>query len=384
MDARLDLTTCVPALASRPNLTEEYLEFEAKNLAQFNDFLTSNSAVKDYLDSSAAFKILEIIQDEHVYDDRQVRLSASSSAFRHILQYFDAPTGFITAICKHWQTSGTGFRSLDMTGSFDHWCLVPVRVRTKCVKSDGNEAHRGSHAAAHQMNPFYYIHLAEDCRWKDLINAPFASIQDSLRISTAQSDPLCAHLAYLNNSITWWNDVLDTFNRELIAEEPSLQDGLETSAALAPVTSSAAINKKLHTMAAHLYRYGSELDRVDKIALELKTLHAKLRPVIDPDHFNTVDELVEWQRIDQGFDQIISQMTALRGFREELKRKTSNILALLFNNMQLLNDDRMQEILRATQEDTRRSQDLAISMKEDSIAMKTRRKTIGYLPHSLT
>lgn len=124
-------------------------------------------------------------------------------------------------------------------------------------------------------------------------------------------------------------------------------------------------------MAAYLDRYGSELDRVDNIALEWKSLHAKIRLDIDPDHSSTVDELVECRKIDQRFDQIISQMTALRGFREELKRKTSNILALLFNNMRLLNDDRMQEILRATQEDTRRSQDLAISMKEDSIAMKT-------------
>lgn len=73
----------------------------------------------------------------------------------------DAPTGFITAVCKHWQTNGTGFRSLDMTGSFDYWYPVPFRVRTKCVKLDGNEAHKGSHAAANQMNPFYYIHLTE-------------------------------------------------------------------------------------------------------------------------------------------------------------------------------------------------------------------------------
>jgi hypothetical protein len=43
----------------------------------------------------------------------------------------------------------------------------------------------------------------------------------------------------------------------------------------------------------------------------------------------------------------------------------------LFNNMQVINDQTMQNILHATQLDNRRSQGLAKSMKEDSIAMKT-------------
>ncbi|KAF2802175.1 uncharacterized protein BDZ99DRAFT_429058 [Mytilinidion resinicola] len=252
------------------------------------------------------------------------------------------------------------------------------------------------------MDPFYYIHLKEvgedirgshiaiyihhdqsskstsvvavnfqDRRWTHFINTPFSSVREELRIAKLQPDPLCAHVAYLNNLIMWWNDVLYTFNRELIAEENSLQNDLEISASSKQASSSANINKKLHTMAAHLYRYGSELDRIDKIASELKSIHAKLRPFENTEPSRTFDEVMEWRRVDQGLEQIISQMTALRSFREELERKTSNILALLFNNMQVLNDQRMQGILKATQEDTRRSQELAMSMKEDSIAMKT-------------
>jgi hypothetical protein len=76
-------------------------------------------------------------------------------------------------------------------------------------------------------------------------------------------------------------------------------------------------------------------------------------------------------RMRDELSQILSQAKAIQTFRLELERKTENILALLFNNMQVLNDQRMAAILTATRQDAIRSQELGKSMKEDSIAMKT-------------
>ncbi|KAH8819290.1 hypothetical protein F5884DRAFT_743706 [Xylogone sp. PMI_703] len=86
-----------------------------------------------------------------------------------------------------------------------------------------------------------------------------------------------------------------------------------------------------------------------------------------------------------GLYQVASQFQSVKSYELELEKKVQNILALLFNRIQLSNDrimaangSAMQEMMRATQEETRMSRAMAIrahglteEMKKDSLSMKT-------------
>lgn len=160
------------------------------------------------------------------------------------------------------------------------------------------------------------------------------------------------------------------------------------------------INKALHIMAAHLHRYSSELERLENILREFLSWHESLSSLIE---LNEGDEALEthiqtWRCAKRAYEQILSQLRAIRAFGREIERKIENILALvsaldvclcpqlvlhmcrvlidicpsqLFNQIQVTNDRTMQAILRAAQNEATESHKLALSMKEDSIAMKT-------------
>jgi len=133
------------------------------------------------------------------------------------------------------------------------------------------------------------------------------------------------------------------------------------------------INKALHIMAAHLHRYSSELERLENVVLDIIRCHDKLYCLVDlTENSRSSNEQDQgWVRGKLAYEQILSQLRAIRAFGKELERKIENILALLFNQIQVANDRTMQAILQAAQNDAAASHKLAVSMKEDSIAMKT-------------
>jgi hypothetical protein len=91
------------------------------------------------------------------------------------------------------------------------------------------------------------------------------------------------------------------------------------------------INKALHIMAAHLHRYSSELERLENILRELLSWHESLSNLIE---LNGRDEALEthiqaWRCAKLAYEQILSQLRAIRAFGKEIGRKIENILALV-------------------------------------------------------
>ena len=87
----------------------------------------------------------------------------------------------------------------------------------------------------------------------------------------------------------------------------------------------------LHTMAAHLHRYKTELNRIGLILSDLRTHRQDMTHIptykedepVFADASPTVDH--EAQRIEQ----LASFLTAISNFCDELEKKVQNILALV-------------------------------------------------------
>ena len=173
-------------------------------------------------------------------------------------------------------------------------------------------------------------------------------------------------------------------------KEVCLQDDQMTQ--LATTSPHQGINRALHAIASHLHRYTSKLSSIEDTANAIVKHHHTIRP-----------PAANFERLTDGFHQVASQLKAAKDFELELEKKTQNSLALvihskgdlskllswqdyeLLNRIQLGNDRvlvadgiAMQEIWKATQEETKISQDLALkthklseSMKKDSLSMKT-------------
>jgi hypothetical protein len=160
------------------------------------------------------------------------------------------------------------------------------------------------------------------------------------------------------------------------------------------------INKALHTMTAHLHRYGSELGWLQDIVSDISAHHASYHE--DRTAHREVVKISAGGRVSLGLRQVGSQLKAVTSFRQELENKTRNILALvslptrtmiefridglkLFNNIQVSNDKMvvangaaMAKMLRAARTEAKmsrriadQSQQIALEMQEDSVAMKT-------------
>jgi hypothetical protein len=87
------------------------------------------------------------------------------------------------------------------------------------------------------------------------------------------------------------------------------------------------VSRALHTMAAHLHRYGSELGWFEGIVADLSAHHDRF--------FQTQSgrankaETSAGQRLSVGLVHIAAQLKAVNTFRQELQYKTQNILALV-------------------------------------------------------
>lgn len=109
------------------------------------------------------------------------------------------------------------------------------------------------------------------------------------------------------------------------------------------------INTSLHIMAAHLHRYKSELHRVEYLLLELQstkfdktaaaasTAAGRLRKEsngADFTHYNTTatkkgQDDYEEEDVKSKIEQLLSQLSAITSFSDELERKVQNILTLV-------------------------------------------------------
>jgi hypothetical protein len=155
------------------------------------------------------------------------------------------------------------------------------------------------------------------------------------------------------------------------------------------------LNKTLHTMTAHLHRYGSELGRFADIVEHVKQQYEDFYSNTRRDEATASGPLSK-QRTISAITQIKSQLQDVDTFRQELGHKTQNILALvcrqqsisllgdsanlrqLFNNIQVSNDKvmvangkAMNKMLKASRAEAQMAMRLAEEMKKDSVAMKT-------------
>ena len=147
-----------------------------------------------------------------------------------------------------------------------------------------------------------------EVRIKEILNG-----EDHSHIAT---DPFFIHLVYLTSLMRWWTNALDSVHEQLITYESQLQDDKATLDAATQQN----ISKELHTMAAHLHRYTSELASIEDTIAAISKHH-------------TVPKGDESQstagRVVDGIQQIFSQLKAVQNFRCELDKKAQNALALV-------------------------------------------------------
>jgi hypothetical protein len=84
--------------------------------------------------------------------------------------------------------------------------------------------------------------------------------------------------------------------------------------------------KALHAMAAHLHRYASELNSLDEILSEISKYHKNTH---SDDGTHNSPNVFQFKRIENGLQQVVSQLQPVKHFEEELEKKLQNILALV-------------------------------------------------------
>lgn len=345
-------------------------------------------------------------------DSNKLRLS--KQAFHYLIYQLEIAPAFVFSLSRYYLPNGRGYRQLTHStgGVVQHlWCFLPIRVQSRCV--DEGQGHATSTAGSNQLNPLHYLHLEQpgvdirgsqialyarfipkkksscvlaicllDGRWKKIVQQPQSRIDESLRIVDPRSrevleNPFFVFVIYLTTALEWWINALHSFDEQLIAHEESLQKELDTNDKSSS-TVYADMNRALHAMSAHLHRYGSELSSTEVIISDLIISHGKA--------FGTAtDAAGSVAKVEASLTEAKGQARTAETMRLELQQKTQNILALLFNRIQLSTDKvmidngrSMQGIMVATQAEATSSrilanaqQRLAEEMKEDSVAMKT-------------
>lgn len=160
------------------------------------------------------------------------------------------------------------------------------------------------------------------------------------------------HLVYLTSAARWWTNALNGINEQLIRDEEHLQSQLDRPD-ITPASTLTDINRALHSIAAHLHRYSSELrslqGTVAGLAAHFTSIHdAEVRAVAlqvaaaaQPDDpakgkaalfaagAGLAAEGTEFENVARAFEQVQSQIDATVEFAQELEKKTENILALV-------------------------------------------------------
>lgn len=162
------------------------------------------------------------------------------------------PPAFVGAVSRFYQPSGRGSRTITFDNGAevkDLWYILPVRVQVGC--SDTKKNHTSTTAGSNQMNPFHYLHLPDekvdvrgshigiysqynmttnqlsvvvisfqDGRWSRVVEEPQKRVREALenteRLATDET-PFSVHLIYLSTALRLWNNLLGSFNSQLIA-----------------------------------------------------------------------------------------------------------------------------------------------------------------------
>ena len=333
------------------------------------------------------------------------------------------------SLSRYFLPNGRGYRKIAQPdGDIVHhlWCFLPVRFQSACT--DHDQEHVASTAGSNQMNPFHYLHLKEpqvdirgsqialyarfsvqknssvvlavsllDGRWKRTVEHPQARVAESLHMSNSRSrcileNPFFVFVIHLSTALEWWINALHSFDEQLIDHEKSLQKQLDKKEAPS-LAVYASINRALHAMSAHLSRFGSELESTEDTISELmarhRTIFGSSNDGVTPDTHNTTASATEAAcavaEIENSLAEVKGQVQIAMSMRLELDHKTQNILALLFNRIQLSTDivliengRSMKGIMGALKDEAQASYNLADAqqqmtqdMKEDSVAMKT-------------
>ena len=281
---------------------------------------------------------------------------------------------------QHHLPCGRGFHSsygADLDKKIKHlWYLLPVRTQFKC--NDKGSAHIASTAGSNQMNPFYYLHLADmeldirgsqiaifcryddvgttmtavvlnfmDGRWSKSVLEPKKRLMHGYEgLTTAQrpSDPFYLHLVYFSSALRWWTNALGGIDHQLIRyvsrpkpfvqavrqslihplQELRLQSEVDSNASVP--TAFGGLNRALHSIAAHLQRYGSELASMEDTLSDIIRHHHDWLE----DQSSDVNKIaVRENLVCNGLDEMASQLRQVKAFLVEVKNKLENILALV-------------------------------------------------------
>ncbi|KAN0113226.1 hypothetical protein V8E51_006177 [Hyaloscypha variabilis] len=343
-------------------------------------------------------------------------LRISSQAFRILSSSLHLPVSFIYALSRYHLPNGRGFftRGTD-DGEYklhEMWYILPLRVQYKC--NDKAKEHEGSTTGSNQMNPFHYLlHLSDigidirgsriavfsrysadgksmvtvavsfmDGRWSRAALEPKKRIKETWDVNTGsdlQNRPFDVHCIYFTSALRWWTNALGSVNEQLMVYERRLQEAIDNDS---QANALGILNRALHAVAAHLQRYNTELESVQETWHDIIRQH---RAYCERKNSRRHTEDNPDDTSSEGLEQIESHLKQIKAFLLELVAKVQNNLALLFNCIQITNDrrmvvngEKMNAILIATQDEAKRSKQIAEysiklseEMKQDSVAMKT-------------
>jgi len=178
------------------------------------------------------------------------RLRISGWAFRYLVSHYQVPPSFVTSVARFYQPAGKSFQIRTLSEKvFCYWYHLPVRVQVHCTETQ--RGHASSTAGSNQMDPVHYLHLPDmgldirgsqislffrhdidvnmttaicvnyqDGRWSALVQEPENRLQECFEHPTnfrSMKNPLFIHLVYLTSVTRWWDNVLSSFNDQLIA-----------------------------------------------------------------------------------------------------------------------------------------------------------------------
>lgn len=306
------------------------------------------------LQRSFVYKHIVETRTSHVPDDAN-KLRISGDCLEALATKLSLPPAFIFALSRHYLPNGRGTRRLQLNGAtaFDFWYILPVRVQVV----SGVGAAPDHDTRRNQMDPFNKLQLADHdieihrscigifCRTDassrrtvfvtfDYMHGgkgPKVALEPKERIDEVvnhnrgriQGLSSSIHLVYLSSAARWWTNTLHSVNMQLITHESKLQTELDNTQLTAEVVLQ-GINKGLHSIAAHLHRYQSELKSLEGTVTDLSTHH---------DYVECSEGVSEGsENGTRGFSQVLSQIEACHDFANELEKKAQNILALVISS----------------------------------------------------
>lgn len=290
------------------------------------------------------------------------KLRISGACFETLATQLMIPPAFVFALSRHFLPNGRGSRKIQINNAiaFDFWYFLPIRVQVPMgVPQPGMP---DDSIGPSQMNPFNKLPLPDvpgeplDIRrscvgifsriepgskrvtfmafdfmhggWPKVALEPCQRIEEVMKhrrnVGVEVGYGYFVHLVYLSSAARWWTNTINSVHEQLIAYELKLQTDLDTGEATTLAATQTQINRALHSIAAHLHRYLSELNSLQGVIVDLAT------------HYESVYEgeeeashLESFQAASRGFSQTLSQIEASHAFAQELEKKIQNILALV-------------------------------------------------------